>query len=57
MKAIVVRDQAAGTAGMMLTERSEPLAAIGDVVVEVHAAGFVGTELGWPSTWIDRRGW
>src|SRR5689334_7859600 len=54
MKAIVVTDQAAGTAGMMLVERPEPPAAINDVVVEVHASGFVPTELSWPSTWTDR---
>jgi NADPH:quinone reductase-like Zn-dependent oxidoreductase len=54
MKAIVVRDQAAGTAGMTLAERPEPPAAINDVIVEVHASGFVSTELGWPSTWTDR---
>jgi NADPH:quinone reductase-like Zn-dependent oxidoreductase len=54
MKAIVVTDQAAGTAGMKLVERPEPQAAINDVVVQVHAAGFVNTELGWPSTWTDR---
>ncbi len=54
MKAIVVTDQAAGTAGMKLVERPEPQAAINDVVVEVHAAGFVNTELRWPSTWTDR---
>jgi NADPH:quinone reductase-like Zn-dependent oxidoreductase len=54
MKAIVVTDQAAGTAGMKLMERPEPQAAINDVVVQVHAAGFVGTELTWPSTWTDR---
>jgi NADPH:quinone reductase-like Zn-dependent oxidoreductase len=56
MKAIVVTDQAAGTAGMTLVERPEPEAAINDVVVEVHASGFVHTELGWPSTWTDRLG-
>jgi NADPH:quinone reductase-like Zn-dependent oxidoreductase len=56
MKAIVVTDQAAGTAGMKLVERPEPQAAINDVVVQVHASGFVGTELGWPSTWTDRLG-
>src|SRR5919204_3584276 len=33
MKAIVVTDQAAGTAGMTLMERPEPQAAINDVVV------------------------
>jgi NADPH:quinone reductase-like Zn-dependent oxidoreductase len=56
MKAIVVTDQAAGTAGMKLAERPEPQAAINDVVVEVRASGFVGTELSWPSTWADRAG-
>ena len=54
MKAIIVTDQTAGTAGMKLAERPEPQAAINDVVVRVHASGFVGTELGWPSTWTDR---
>ncbi|RNJ41388.1 NADPH:quinone reductase [Mesorhizobium erdmanii] len=54
MKAIVVTDQAAGTAGMKLMERPEPQAAINDVIVQVHAAGFVYTELEWPSTWADR---
>lgn len=56
MKAITVTDQAAGTAGMKLVERPEPQAAINDVVVQVHASGFVHTELGWPSTWTDRLG-
>jgi NADPH:quinone reductase-like Zn-dependent oxidoreductase len=56
MKAIVVSDQAAGVAGMTLTERPDPTPAINDVVVEVHAAGFVSTELEWPSTWVDRTG-
>jgi NADPH:quinone reductase-like Zn-dependent oxidoreductase len=56
MKAIVVTDQAAGTAGMKLEERPEPQAAINDVVVRVHASGFVPTELAWPSTWADRLG-
>ena len=55
MKAIVVTDQAAGTAGMKLVERPEPPAAINDVIVQVHASGFVPTELAWPSTWTDRR--
>src|SRR5213080_318255 len=55
MKAIVVTDQVAGMAGMTLVERPEPPAAINDVVVEVHASGFVPTELTWPSTWTDRR--
>jgi len=54
MKAIVVTDRAAGTAGMTLVERPQPQAAINDVLVQVHASGFVGTELTWPSTWTDR---
>jgi NADPH:quinone reductase-like Zn-dependent oxidoreductase len=56
MKAIVVTDQAAGTAGMKLVERPEPQAAINDVIVRIYASGFVSTELEWPSTWADRAG-
>ncbi|MGW1208033.1 NADP-dependent oxidoreductase [Streptomyces sp. NPDC002499] len=56
MKAIVVTDEAAGTAGMTLVERPEPQAAINDVVVRIHASGFVPTEMEWPSTWVDRAG-
>jgi NADPH:quinone reductase-like Zn-dependent oxidoreductase len=56
MKAIVVTDQTAGTAGMKLVERPEPTAAINDVVVQVHASGFTWDELTWPSTWTDRLG-
>jgi NADPH:quinone reductase-like Zn-dependent oxidoreductase len=54
MKAIVVTDQAVGTAGMTLLERPEPPAAINDVIVQIHASGFVPTEMEWPSTWTDR---
>jgi NADPH:quinone reductase-like Zn-dependent oxidoreductase len=54
MKAIVVTDQAAGAAGMTRAERPEPQAALNDVVVQVHASGFVPTEMAWPSTWTDR---
>lgn len=54
MKAIVVTDQSAGTAGMKLVERAEPQAAINDVIVRIHASGFVPNELEWPSTWTDR---
>src|ERR1043165_4593686 len=65
MKAIVVTDKAAGTAGMKLVERAEPDGAssaslsganYGDVVVQVHASGFTRDELSWPPTWIDRLG-
>ncbi|WP_433288812.1 NADP-dependent oxidoreductase [Micromonospora sp. CA-244673] len=56
MKAIVVKDQAAGMAGMTLVERPEPTPALNDVVVQVHASGFTPGELTWPSTWTDRLG-
>jgi NADPH:quinone reductase-like Zn-dependent oxidoreductase len=56
MKAIVVTDKAAGTAGMTLAERPEPGPALNDVVVQVHASGFTPGELTWPSTWTDRLG-
>jgi NADPH:quinone reductase-like Zn-dependent oxidoreductase len=56
MKAIIVTDEAAGTAGMTLAERPDPQPAINDVVVQVQASGFVPTELTWPSTWTDRLG-
>lgn len=63
MKAIIVTDQTAGTAGMKLMERPLPQglgdlsgANYGDVVVRVCASGFTGDELSWPSTWVDRLG-
>lgn len=52
----MVKDQAAGAAGMQIADRPDPKPAINDVVIQVHAAGFVGTELTWPSTWTDRLG-
>jgi hypothetical protein len=48
----VVTDQAAGTAGMKLVERPAPPAAINDVIVQIHASGFVPTELAW--FYLDR---
>jgi NADPH:quinone reductase-like Zn-dependent oxidoreductase len=56
MKAIVVTDEAAGTAGMTLADRPEPEAAGNDVLIEVHASGFTRDELTWPGTWTDRLG-
>src|SRR5262249_50909686 len=65
MKAIVVTDKAAGTAGVKLVERPQAQgggparpsgANYGDVIVQVHGSGFTGDELSWPSTWIDRLG-
>jgi NADPH:quinone reductase-like Zn-dependent oxidoreductase len=56
MKAVVVTEQAQGPAGMRLAERPQPKPAINDVLVEVHAAAYVPTEIDWPSTWADRAG-
>jgi NADPH:quinone reductase-like Zn-dependent oxidoreductase len=56
VKAIVVTDEAAGTAGMTLLERPEPKAAENDVVVQVCASGFTPGELTWNGTWKDRLG-
>lgn len=56
VKAIVVTDETAGTAGMTLGERPMPEAAGNDVLVEVHASGFTPGELTWPGTWTDRLG-
>jgi NADPH:quinone reductase-like Zn-dependent oxidoreductase len=56
MKAIVVTEEAAGSAGMRLIDRPDPQPAINDVVVQVHASGYVPTEVEWSSTWTDRRG-
>src|SRR3982750_1716237 len=56
MKAIVATDRAAEAAGITLVGRPEPTPAINDVVVEVHASGFVPAEWEWPSTWVDRSG-
>jgi NADPH:quinone reductase-like Zn-dependent oxidoreductase len=56
MRAIVATSQAAGTAGLTLAERPEPSAAINDVIVRIHASGWVPTETEWPSTWTDRAG-
>jgi len=39
---------------MTLVERPAPAPAINDVIVEIHASGFVPTEVGWSSTWTDR---
>src|SRR3974377_644544 len=41
----------------MWGRRHEPQAAINDVVVQIHASGFTGDELTWPSTWTDRAGY
>ena len=56
MQAITVSDREADVAGLSLTELPYPEAATNDVVVRVHAAGFIPGELDWPDTWTDRGG-
>ncbi|MFD5213318.1 NADP-dependent oxidoreductase [Microbacterium sp. NPDC058345] len=56
MKAIVVTDESAGTAGMALVERPDPVVGGNDALVEVHASGFTPGELTWPGTWVDHQG-
>ena len=56
MQAITVRDRDAGLAGLSLTEMPYPIAGENDVIVRVHGAGFISTELEWTGTWADRAG-
>ena len=56
MRAITVQNQAAGAAGLTLSDIPHPQAAENDVIVRVYAAGFTPGELGWPGTWTDRAG-
>jgi NADPH:quinone reductase-like Zn-dependent oxidoreductase len=56
VKAIIAADRAAPAGGITLAEVDEPPPAINDVVVDVHAAGYVPGEWDWPSTWVDRAG-
>ena len=56
MQAITVSDRDAGVAGLSLTDLPYPQPATNDVVVQVHAAGFIPGELDWPDTWTDRAG-
>lgn len=56
MKAIVVTDEAAGTAGMTLADVPMPEPAGNDVLVAVRASGYTPGELTWAGTWTDRLG-
>jgi NADPH:quinone reductase-like Zn-dependent oxidoreductase len=56
MRAITVQDRAAGIDDLSLTEMPYPVAVENDVIVRVHAAGFIRGELDWPGTWSDRAG-
>ncbi|WP_329005420.1 NADP-dependent oxidoreductase [Kribbella sp. NBC_00709] len=54
MRAIIVQARDADDYGLSLTKLPDPRAAENDVIVEVHAAGFLRGEPEWPSTWTDR---
>ena len=56
MEAITVGDRDAGVAGLSLTDMPYPIAGENDVIVRVHGAGFISTELEWTGTWADRAG-
>lgn len=56
MAALLAREQGQAADRMSVEERSRPEPAIGDVLIQVGAASFTPTELGWPSTWVDRTG-
>lgn len=56
MRAITVRDRDAGAAGLLLNDMPYPIAGENDVIVRVHGAGFISTELKWTGTWVDRAG-
>jgi NADPH:quinone reductase-like Zn-dependent oxidoreductase len=45
-----------GSETLVYEEAPDPAPGIGDALVRVHAASFTPTELGWPSTWVDRAG-
>jgi hypothetical protein len=49
VRAVTVRNQAAGAAGLTLSDIPRPHAAENDVIVRVHAAGFTPGELDWPA--------
>jgi NADPH:quinone reductase-like Zn-dependent oxidoreductase len=56
MQAVTTGDRDAGVGGLSLTELPYPQAAVNDVIVRVHAAGFTPGELDWPTSWADRAG-
>src|SRR4249920_2175060 len=55
MHALRAQEQG-GAESLRYEEAPVPVPGIGDVLVQVHAASFTPTEMGWPSTWVDRAG-
>src|ERR687890_796278 len=54
---LALRAQGRGSSEKLIYEQVPlPSPAIGDILLEVHAASFTPTELDWPSTWVDRAG-
>jgi NADPH:quinone reductase-like Zn-dependent oxidoreductase len=54
MKAIRLHEPV-GVEGLVYEDAPDPVPAVGDVLVEVHACGFTASELYWP-IWTDRNG-
>jgi NADPH:quinone reductase-like Zn-dependent oxidoreductase len=54
MKAIRIHEPV-GVEGLVYEDAPDPVPAVGDVLVEVHACGFTASELYWP-IWTDRNG-
>src|SRR6266545_2564910 len=54
MKAIRIHERV-GVEGLVYEDAPDPVPAVGDVLVEVHACGFTASELYWP-IWTDRNG-
>jgi NADPH:quinone reductase-like Zn-dependent oxidoreductase len=54
MKALRLHEPA-GIEGLVYEDAPDPMPAVGDVLVEVHACGFTASELYWP-IWTDRNG-
>src|SRR6266511_671704 len=55
MKAVRIHEPI-GVDGLVYEEAPDPVLGVGDLLVEVRAAGFTPGELEWPSTWTDRCG-
>src|ERR687890_1468260 len=54
---LALRAQGRGSSEKLIFEQVPlPSPAIGDILLEVHAASFTPTELDWPSTWVNRAG-
>jgi len=54
---MALRARAPGDPAALAIESAPvPTPGIGDALVRVRAASFTPTELGWPSTWVDRAG-